>query len=150
MVSTLVSMSLSAVAQVYQKGSTIAAFQAKDQYDIDYSFDAKSTRYLLISHDMDTGKKANGALSVLGKNFLSDKKAVYIANIEGMPAVGRYFAIPKMKKYAHRIILGDDAALIAHFPEQKGKVTVLSLSGGKVKDVNYWDPAAEGVAIYIK
>lgn len=30
------------------------------------------------------------------------------------------FALPKMKKYAHRIVLPDDAALIADFPEKKG------------------------------
>jgi hypothetical protein len=99
---------------------------------------------------METGKKANGALNALGKDHLSGKKAVYIANIHGMPGVGRMFALPKMKKYDHRIILGDDAALIADFPEQKGKVTVLGLSNGKVTSVEYWDPSTEGVNNFLK
>jgi hypothetical protein len=73
-----------------------------------------------------------------------------MANIHGMPGIGRMFALPKMKKYTHRIILGDDAALIADFPEQKGKVTVLGLSNGKVTSVSYWDPAAEGVNNFLK
>ena len=51
--------------------------------------------------------------------------------------------MPKMRKYVHRIILGDDANLIAKFPEQKGKVTVLKLSGGNVSSESYWDPATE-------
>jgi hypothetical protein len=55
-----------------------------------------------------------------------------------------------MKKYTHRIILGDDAALIADFPEQKGKVTVLGLSKGKVTSVGYWDPSTEGVDNFLK
>ena len=65
---------------------------------------------------METGKKANAALSALGKDYLPAKNAVYLANIHGMPGIGRMFALPKMKKYSHRIILGDDAALIARFP----------------------------------
>jgi hypothetical protein len=60
-----------------------------------------------------------------------------------MPGIGRMFAMPKMKKYAHRIILGDDEALIAKFPEQKGKVTVLKLDDGKVNSITYWTPGAE-------
>ena len=62
-----------------------------------------------------------------------------------MPGIGRMFAMPKMKKYVHRIILGDDAALIAKFPEQKGQVTVLKLNDGKVSSIAYWKPGAEGI-----
>jgi hypothetical protein len=137
-------------ADPYAKGDTVKPFTAKDQHEQAYTFDAKSTRYLLVSHDMETGKTANGALTVLGKDHLASKKAVYIANIHGMPGVGRMFALPKMKKYNHRIILGDDAALIANFPAQQGKVTVLELEGGKVRSVQYWDPATEGVNNFLK
>ena len=128
-------------ADPYAKGSKIKPFQAKDQHEQAFSFDAKSTRFLMVSHDMDTGKKANGVLTTLGKDYLSGKKAVYMANIHGMPGIGRTFALPKMRKYAHRIILADDATLIADFPEQKGKVTILKLADGKVSSVDYWDPA---------
>lgn len=152
-VSTFAAVVLSALvahADPYKAGDAVKPFAAKDQHEQGYTFDAKSTRFLLASHDMDTGKKANGALSALGKDYLPGKKAVYIANIHGMPGVGRMFALPKMKKYHHRIILGDDAALIANFPEQKGKVTVLGLDNGKVRSVQYWDPATEGVDKYLK
>lgn len=141
----LAATTLTTHADPYGKGSSIKDFQAKDQHEQPYKFDAKTTRFLLVSHDMETGKKANGALTALGKDHLPGKKAVYIANIHGMPGVGRMFALPKMKKYNHRIVLCDDAALIAGFPEQKGKVTVLKLSDGKVVSVSYWDPSTEGV-----
>ncbi len=140
----------SAQAEPYKAGSTVKPFTAKDQHEQAYTFDAKNTRYLLVSHDMETGKKANAALTTFGKEHLAGKKAVYVANIHGMPGIGRMFALPKMKKYAHRIILGDDAALIADFPEQQGKVTVLGLSNGKVTSVGYWDPSAEGVDKFLK
>lgn len=137
-------------AAPYQDGSRVAAFTAKDKYEKPYTFNPATTRYLLVSHDMETGKKANAALSPLGKEYLPSKKAVYMANIFGMPGVGRFFAIPKMKKYNHPIVLADDAALIALFPEQKGKVTVLTLSGSKVSTIAYWTPGDEKVETFLK
>lgn len=127
-------------AEPYVKGEKIEAFKAKDQHDADYEFKPSGMNYLLVSHDMETGKKANAVLTTLGKDYFSNHKAAYLANIHGMPSIGRMFALPKMKKYAHRIILGDDADLIAKFPEQAGKVTVLAISGGKVQSISYWSP----------
>lgn len=134
----------------YEKGQAVEPFTTKDQHEQAFTFKPAETRYLLVSHDMETGKKANAALTALGKDYLGSKKAVYMANIFGMPGIGRMFAMPKMKKYNHRIILADDAALIARFPAQAGKVTVLSLSDGKVQSVAYWTPGAEGVETYLK
>jgi hypothetical protein len=107
---------------------------------VDYHFKPADMKYLLVSHDMETGKKANAVLTTLGKDYFSNHKAAYLANIHGMPGIGRMFAIPKMKKYAHRIILGDDPELIAKFPMQAGKVTVIAISEGKVQSISYWSP----------
>jgi hypothetical protein len=139
-----------ALAAPYAAGSKVAPFTAKDQHDQAFTFKPASTGFLLVSHDMETGKAANAALNALGKDFLGGRKAVYLANIHGMPGIGRAFALPKMRKYAHQIILGDDASLIANFPEQKGKVTVLALSGGKVGSISYWTPGTENVDGYLK
>ena len=133
----------SAFAAPYQKGDRVETFQAKDQYDQAYVFKPAETRYLLVTHDMETGKKANAVLTTVGKENLVRKKVVYLANIHGMPGIGRMFAIPKMKKYSHTIILGDDADLIARFPAETGKVTVLGLENGKVASVKYWNPGVE-------
>lgn len=140
----------SALAAPYEKGQAVESFKAEDQHGTAFALEPAKTKYLLVSHDMETGKKANAALTALGKEFLPNKKAVYVANIEGMPAVGRMFAIPKMKKYSHRIILGDDAALIARFPQQAGKVTVLMLANGKVQSIAYWTPGVDAIGDYLK
>jgi hypothetical protein len=132
-----------ASAEPYAKDDKIASFKAKDQHDVEYEFKPSSMKYLLVSHDMETGKKANAVLTKLGKDYFTNHQAAYLANIHGMPGIGRMFAIPKMKKYAHRIILGDDADLIAKFPEQAGKVTVIAISDGKVKSIIYWSPSEE-------
>lgn len=146
---SLVAATLS-IAAPYEKGQAVESFTTKDQHDQEFVFRPAETRYLLVTHDMDTGKKANAALNALGKDYLGSKKAVYMANIHGMPGVGRMFAMPKMKKYSHRIILADDEALIARFPTQEGKVTVLTLAGGKVKSVSYWTPGSEDISTYLK
>jgi hypothetical protein len=141
---------LPVAAAPYATGTKVEAFQAKDQFENAYTFKPSETRYLLVSHDMETGKKANAVLSPLGKDYLGSKKAVYMANIFGMPGIGRMFALPKMKKYNHRIILADDAALIARFPVQAGKVSVLTLSDGKVTSITYWTPGTDGIEGFLK
>ena len=139
-----------ALAAPYEKGQSIAPFQAKDQFENAFTFKPEETRFLLVSHDMETGKKANAVLSPLGKDYLGSKKAVYMANIFGMPGIGRMFAMPKMKKYDHKIVLADDEALIARFPAQAGKVTVLTLANGKVSSIAYWTPGTEGIEEFLK
>ncbi len=137
-------------ADVYEKGSKVTEFQANDQHGNAFTFDAASTKYLLVSFDMETGKKANAALSAQGAEFLTKQNAVYVANIHGMPGIGRFFAMPKMRKYPHRIVLGDDANLLTPYPQQAGKVTVLTLSRGTVQDIRYWDPSSESVVELLK
>ena len=139
-----------AMADLYKKGSKVTAFKANDQHDQAYEFQAAKTKYLLVSFDMETGKKANGALAAQGADFLTKQKAVYVANIYGMPGIGRFFAIPKMRKYPHRIILGDDENLLKPYPQEANKVTVLTLSNGVVTAIRYWDPASESVVDLLK
>jgi hypothetical protein len=55
-----------------------------------------------------------------------------------------------MKKYAHRIVLGDEENLLAPFPQEAGKVTVLKLNNGMVSAVGYWDPATQGIDQVLK
>jgi hypothetical protein len=76
---------------------------------------------------------------------------VYVANIHGMPKVGRYFAFKKMKEYSHAIVLGDDAELLKPYPQQKGKVTVVKLSSSaKVVKISYWTPGTDKLESFLK
>jgi hypothetical protein len=139
-----------ALGGTYEVGESVSPFQAKDQHEKNFTFDPLSTRFLLVSHDMDAGKSANSALDKIGPKSLAQRKVIYIANIVGMPSIGRMFAFPKMKKYSHQIILGDDADWISKFPAQEGKVTVLSLTGGKITSIRFWSPAAEPLDGFLK
>ena len=56
-------------------GSKVEPFTAKDQHDNAFTFKPAETRFLLVSHDMETGKKANAALNALGKDYLGIEKS---------------------------------------------------------------------------
>lgn len=137
-------------AAPYAAGDKVDAFSAEDQHGNAFTLKPAQTNFLLVTHDMKTGKKANGFLTHVGPENLKRDKLVYLANIHGMPGIGRFFALPKMRKYSHTIILGDDPDLIAKFPEEDGKVTVLKLRRGKVVSVKYWDPTADKLKDFLK
>jgi len=143
-------LAATALADPCKVGQKVDPFHAGDQHGKGFDFDPSSTRFLLVSFDMDRGKAANRALEQLGADYLPGKNAVFLSNIHGMPGIGRTFALPKMRKYPHRIILGDDAALIARFPSQAAKVTILKLAGGRVVSILYWDPASEALDPLLK
>ena len=148
--SILICTATSVVAAPYEVNQAVAPFDSKDQHEQAFTFKPADTNFLLVTHDMATGKSANAVLTEIGQDKLAARKVVYMANIFGMPGIGRFFAFPKMKKYAHRIILADDAELITRFPVSEGKVTVLALSGGKVTSIKYWNPASEPLDGYLK
>jgi hypothetical protein len=47
-------------------------------------------------------------------------------------------------------VLGDEENLLAPFPQEAGKVTVLKLNNGMVSAVGYWDPATQGIDQVLK
>jgi hypothetical protein len=143
-------LSLAALAAPYAAGDKMVPFTSKDQHDKPFTLTPSQTRFLLVSHDMETGKQANAILTTVGPDNLRRDQVIYLANIHGMPGIGRMFALPKMRKYSHSIILGDDPSLMEKFPEQKGKVTVLRLQADQVKEIRYWAPGMEPLSDFLK
>jgi len=135
----------SASADLYKVGSPVDALVAKDQHGNAFQL-KKGVRYLLVTFDMSTGKKANKALAEKGEAYLTKKKAVYVANIHGMPGIGRAFALPKMRRYPHTIILADEEDLLTKYPRKEKLVTVLKLDDqGKVLSIFFWDPKTQKI-----
>jgi len=97
--------------------------------------------HVAVAFTMGVGKSANKALAEQGADYLPDSDAVFIANIYGMPAIGRFFAMPKMRKYPHRIMLADAEGLLDDFPQEEDRVTVFDLdASGRILSIRYWDP----------
>ena len=127
-------------AETLKVGDALPAFSAKDQHGQEFQLKA-GVRYLFVSFDMSTGKKANAFFAAKEPEYLDKMKGVYVSNIHGMPAIGRAFALPRMRKYPHRIVLADSADLLRAYPTEKEKVTILVLDPNlKITAIHFWDP----------
>jgi hypothetical protein len=132
----------------YKAGDAFAAFTTKDQHEKEYTYPG-GARLVIVSFEMGTGKAANSFFEKQPATFLDDQKAVFIANIYGMPGIGRMFALPKMKKYPHRILLADAENFLVRYPEQNDMLTVLSLDEkGTVTDVRFVNPKKDLAALF--
>ena len=90
------------------------------------------------------GKAANRYFSEQGAAYLPAEEAVFIANIYGMPGIGSLFAMPKMRKYPHRIMIADEEGLLDFLPQENGAVTVFELNEiGGIESITYWDPSSD-------
>jgi hypothetical protein len=131
---------LVAVARTLVPGDALLDLDGEDQHEVVYAI-PDSARYVAIAFTMGVGKDANRFLEKKGAAYLPEHNAVFIANIHGMPGVGRVFALPKMRKYPHRILLADQEGLLDDIPEKDGLVTVLELSeDGRIAEIRFWDP----------
>ncbi len=123
-----------------QPGDTLPIFTVQDQHEVEYTL-GDDVRYVIVSFDMSSGKATNKYLEEKGKDFLPGHSAVFLSNIHGMPWIGRKFALPKMRKYPHRILLADSENLLEDYPQEEDKMTVLELAPDhKIVSINFWDP----------
>jgi len=127
-------------------GDLVPVISAPDQHD--QRFDSTNGwQFLLLATEMACAKAASQKLAEQGGGFLEKHHAAYLLDIHTMPAIARYFAIPKMRKYPMRIILVDSAQTLTVFPTRPGRVTVVTLSPDhRLRKISYWDPQSEPVA----
>ena len=132
-------------AKELEVGDAVPVFSAKDQFGKDFKF-APGPKFLFLAFDMDASKAANAKFTKLGQGGLDKLGIVYVMDIHPMPAIGRFFALPKMRKYPFRVVLAESADLLKPFPRQEGKITALVLApDGKIRDIRYWNAGAEEV-----
>ncbi len=131
-------------AMSLEVGSPFPEIQSVDQHDNAFSL-PENTKWVVVTFTMGDGKKANRYFEKMGKAFLPDNHAVYLANIYGMPSVARVFAMPKMRKYPHRIMLADEKGLLDPFPQKKNNATVFELdNNNQIIAISFWDPDSGG------
>ena len=112
----------------------------QDQHGVAYTL-PDGVKHIAVAFTMGVGKSANKYFAEKGGEFLPENNAVFIANIYGMPAIGRFFAIPKMQKYPHRIMLADAEGLLDNLPQKDSFVTIFDIDNkGKIIAIRYWDP----------
>lgn len=127
----------------YAVGDMIAAFTLRDQHDQAFTYTG-GARLVIVSFSMGTAKAANAFFQRQPADFLVEQRALFLANIHGMPRFVRSFALPKMRKYPHRILLVEAEDFLARYPQQPDRLTVLTLDeSGKITAIRDIDPQTE-------
>ncbi|MDC0689716.1 FAD/FMN-containing dehydrogenase [Mitsuaria sp. RG] len=118
------------LAHAAQTGETLAPWTLLDQYDQPYSL-GSDTRILLVARDMDGAKLMKAALAEQPKGYLEARNAVFVADIQRMPAlISKLFAIPAMRDYSYRVLLDREGQVATRYAGEEGKVLWLSLDKG--------------------
>ncbi|MGC4074655.1 MAG: hypothetical protein QM760_19570 [Nibricoccus sp.] len=140
--------SASQAAEPYKVGDAFDPFTTQDQHEKSYTFEP-GVRTVIVSFTMSAGKAANRFFEKQPSTFLADQQAIFVSNIYGMPSVGRFFALPKMKKYPHRILLADAEHFLDRYPKQEDKLTVFHLTPeAHITAIEFVDPEKNLPAIF--
>lgn len=134
---SLLVMGLSLFANEFKIGDNIGTFSMLNQHDEKVTVDSSVTK-ILVSFEKDTGADINEYLNDKSKAFLKNKHAVFIANISAMPSIiTKMFALPKMRKYTHDILLiYDDED--KRFVSKEEMSTLYTLDNGVITDISYF------------
>lgn len=131
-------------ADVYKTGDVLEAFSVNDAKGAPYAYAPGQLDFLIVSYAMSPGKAVNKYLAGKPADYLEKHRAAFLANIYGMPGIGRFFALPKMAKYDHRILLADSETLLLRHPSKDGLVTVFSFDAkGAITRIRQLDPDKE-------
>ena len=131
------------MAHALEPGEKLAPFTLLDQHDQPYSLDA-DTRILLVARDMDGAKLVKAALAEQPKGYLEARDAVFVADIQRMPAIiSKLFAIPAMRDYSYRVMLDREGQVASRYPGQEGSVSWLQLEHGVLVSQRAFSQAGE-------
>ena len=91
-----------------------------------------------MAYEKGTGATVNEYLNAQDKEYLNKYNAVFIADISQMPGlVTKLFALPKMRKYVHTVLLIQDEQQGLQFPSQEEKITVLKFQDNVLTQVTF-------------
>ena len=135
-------LGLSAFANTLTVGSNIPTLTIKDQFEKDNIVD-ENIKTIIFAATKTENTTIKEFLQLKDKELLATNKAVYIADITGMPSlITKFVAMPKMKNYSFSILLIDEANKTL-FPIKEDMISIISLENGKVTDIKYIKTAAE-------
>jgi len=133
----------SAQAEPYAVGDALEPVTLEDQHGVSHTLDG-SVQVVLFSRDMDGGDVLKQALADAPKDFLAQRGALYVADIEGMPRlVARLFALPSMRRRPYPMLLDRDGTKTARLPSEEGAATLLFLESLRLVRVLHTGSPAE-------
>lgn len=120
---------------VLRPGDSLPTFKLNDQHEQPYAI-AANARVLLVTADKASAGLAHEVLKDIPQGELERRGIVYVADVSGMPSlVTSMFALPKMREYGYRIMIGMESEQTAMLPRTAEAVTLLELESGRIKSV---------------
>jgi hypothetical protein len=129
-------------AQALEPGERLAPWTLLDQYDQAFSLDNRTTT-LLVARDMEGAKLVKAALQDRPKGYLEARHAVFVADIQRMPAlIAKMFAVPAMRDYNYRVMLDREGRVASRYRAADGAVLWLQLKDGRLLAQHEYTDAA--------
>lgn len=130
-------------AHALEIGERLAPWTLLDQYEQPFTLD-DSTTTLLVARDMDGAKLIKDALKDQPKGYLEARHAVFVADIQRMPAlIAKMFAVPAMRDYHYRVMLDREGRVASRYPGAEGQVLWLQLKDGRLLSQREYANASE-------
>lgn len=130
-------------AQALEVGERLMPWTLLDQYDQAFTLDNRTTT-LLVARDMDGAKLIKQALKDQPKGYLEARHAVFVADIQRMPAlIAKMFAVPAMRDYSYRVLLDREGRVASRYPGAEGSVLWLQLRDGRLLEQREYADAAQ-------
>lgn len=121
---------LPGLAHALEPGDRLAPWTLLDQHEQPYSL-TPETRVLLVARDMEGARLVKAALAGQPAGYLEARGAVFVADIERMPAVvSTLFAIPAMRGYTYRVMLDRQGRVVERYGVPDASVRLMRLEHG--------------------
>lgn len=136
-------MAMSLCAAGYSVGQVVPPLSLKDQFGHTTQL-TTMPKTVIMAFEKATATTVNDYLATQNKGYLAQNNAVFIADISQMPSfIATTFALPKLRTYAHPILLIEDEEQSLAFPAQEGKITVLHFDHNRVSGIDFVSNATE-------
>lgn len=114
---------------------SLKSISLPDQFDQSTTID-ENTQWVIFSNDKDMSDNINKALEDLKITDIKSLNGAYVSDISRMPSmITKMFALPKMQKYTFKVLLDKEGDLTSKWPQEKGKVSLMTLEKLEIKSV---------------
>jgi hypothetical protein len=98
----------------------------------------EGARLILFAQDKAAGEMIHAALKDKTQEQLDAQGIVVISDISRMPGlVARFIALPSMRDYSYRILLGYTAEETQWIPRKEDSITRLTVQNGRITGIDY-------------
>ncbi len=121
----------------YKVGQSVMPLDLSDQFGKRVSL-KMMPKTVVMAFEKGTGATVNDYLNAQEKGYLAKYKAAFVADISQMPKfITESFALPKMRKYNHTVLLIQDEEQGLNFPYQEDKITVMKFRGNFLTKIDF-------------